>query len=720
MLKSFLFPVLYLSLLATLSAQVYTPDPASPITREQSWRQDGPLAVRLVAPRNGAATAPIILTATNRPPRATIGNLAHENGRATFPGTQILVRYGWEGMAPEPPSGETSHVVWITAEVPPNTLPGNYRGQINITGAPSIPLQLEVGQWLAPRPSQFKVWQGYFNSPETIARYYEVEIWSDDHFALLESSLRLLGQVGTQMMYIPAAGRTHFGNHHSLVRWIGENPNAQPEFSALDRYFEMWDRLVGPPKIIVSYSYEGSWWGDPERYNTIQVTSVRRPGESGGTLTQWPHFTAPGQAAQWSRHYRGLQERIRARGWQDTELMVGFTGDGRNFATRIPYYREAAPGLRFATFTHSRGDPPIPDNREDNWELAGLNFGYAVLPYDPNRGRELNRNPLNSPGSWQNTFPYLTSLRSSIADNMGDIYATHPFFWRLKSLASVKGSHGHVTYRGFARQGFDFWPIDGRHLIGRYHRWNNLFRDNTRFMVHPGPQGALASHPMEMAREGNAATEAMTVLHDALTLPELRRKLDSGLAERAEAAYLGYYEPFHEVYQGGREGMPQNMAGKLRRGWDWQSQLRTLYDVAGEVAAATGQEADLGEHGSTVVLFRESEARSWTNREGRTITAMFVAYTPQGVQLLLPDLRQVAIPIDTLSPEDQTWIREKTGFRLWRNQQGAEIEARLIETDGERVTIERLDGQQFPSLPLSSFSTEDQRYVRENFSSRGN
>ena len=715
-LKILLFLFLGLFILgdSSLKARVYTPNPAQPITQGQSWSQDGPLAVRLVAPRNGAATAPIILTEQSRNSRARVGNLTHQNGRTAFPGSQILIRYGWEGMTSEPSSESGDQVIWITAEVPPDTTPGNYRGEISIAGAPSIPFQLEVGQWLAPRPSNFKVWQGYFNSPETVARYYDVEMWSDEHFEYLESSLRLLGQVGTQMMYLPGSARTHLGNQHTIVRWIGENPRAQPDFSALERYFAMWDRLVGPPKVIVSYSWEPRWWTQPERYETIQVTSVRRPGEAGGTPVEWPHFSEPGQAAQWRPYYSGIQEKIREMGWQNTELMAGFVGDDRGFDTRIEFYQQVAPDLRIATFTHSRGDPHIPDNWEDNWVLGGMNFGYAVLPYQPSRGNKLSSNPLSSEGSWRNTFPFLTSLRMSIPDNMGDIYAIHPLFWRFKSLASVNGGHNNATYRGFARQGFDFWRLDDGFLVGRYHNWNNLYRDNTRFIVHPGENGALASHPMEMAREGNAATEAMTVLQDALTVGDLRSKLSSDLRDRAETAFMNYYNPFQSFYHGRRDEMGTNMARQLNSGWDWQSALREVFDVAGEVAAATGQEAELEGPSGSITLFREADARTWTNQQGREVTAMFVAYDSNGVNLLLEDLREVAVPLESLSPEDQEWVRDASGYRIWRNQQGAQIEARLIDTDGQTVTIERLDGQQFVNVPLRSFSESDQTYVRQN------
>jgi len=50
--------------------------------------------------------------------------------------------------------------------------------------------------------------------------------------------------------------------------------------------------------------------------------------------------------------------------------------------------------------------------------------------------------------------------------------------------------------------------------------------------------------------------------------------------------------------------------------------------------------------------------------------------------------------------------------RTWTNHEGRTITARLVDIDGDTVTIQRDDGQQF-TVAVSSFSEADQRYVTQ-------
>ena len=49
-------------------------------------------------------------------------------------------------------------------------------------------------------------------------------------------------------------------------------------------------------------------------------------------------------------------------------------------------------------------------------------------------------------------------------------------------------------------------------------------------------------------------------------------------------------------------------------------------------------------------------------------------------------------------------------LRIFRNKSGKKIEARIVSSDGRKVTIERKDGKTF-TVKLSSLSEADQDYV---------
>lgn len=702
--------------LATAQMQVFTPDPAAQISSDASFSSQRPLGVRLVAPRNGAATGAVVLRNAQRPVTAQISDLRHQAGGPSFPANLLQIRYGFEGMKDEPQSG-SSQVVWITANVPANAPPGNYRGQVQISGGAPVPVQLEIGKWIAPRPNDFKIWQSYLHSPETIQRNYNLQLWSDNHFEHMEPTLRLLGQLGTHVMYLNVTGQTHFGNEHTIIRWTGSGANAEPEFSALETYFTQWNQHIGPPRAIIVYMQESRWWG--RRGTPINVTTLSRPGQPGGNTSEAPHFSAPGQAQRWRKAFAGLNQRVRAMGWTDTKILIGMVGDERSFPEeKENFYKEAAPGIRWATFTHGRGDPPIPQDWESPYILSGLDFGYVEYPYNPERGRPLSSNPLNRPGQWQNSFPYITSMRHTQVGNSGIADNDQPMYWRFMALAA-----GWNEYRGFGRIGVDFWPVDGNPLIGRYHRWHNLYRDNPRSISKSGPKGALSTQHIEMAREGNAATEALRIIHDALTLSSHRSKVSGNLRREAEAAYMGYYTPFQKHWQGGGTQLHDNLAKLVDA--DWQTRLRELFDAAGDIAAALGTAPPAttppptsAPHTATASLSVPTpelagEPRTWTSANGQTVEAVYRGYERGQVALQLTNGQRTHVAMTSLSEGDQAWVRNEAGFRLWRNPEGQGIKALFIEFLGREITVESPQGQRH-NLPVDSLHPEDQDYLLDN------
>lgn len=109
-------------------------------------------------------------------------------------------------------------------------------------------------------------------------------------------------------------------------------------------------------------------------------------------------------------------------------------------------------------------------------------------------------------------------------------------------------------------------------------------------------------------------------------------------------------------------------------------------------------------------LFSESTARSWEDRDGRIIEAVFHTLQEGQVQLVLPNDSLVQVPLARFSDADQDHLFGLTQVRIWRNREGVAVEARLLEFNGETVKIERADGQTFV-LPRDQLSERDRRFL---------
>ncbi len=154
----------------------------------------------------------------------------------------------------------------------------------------------------------------------------------------------------------------------------------------------------------------------------------------------------------------------------------------------------------------------------------------------------------------------------------------------------LRGWQGRVgsSAAGMTNIPLDFWEdAAGHSLLGRYGRdWVGPFhRDNTYWLIAPGPDGPLPTERFEMLREGMQEAEARVAIEKAL----IAGSLPAELADRCHALLLERMKVLWKDGQFARSN-PQWQKG----GWhdygiaeDWQASSARLFDLAGQVAGAT-------------------------------------------------------------------------------------------------------------------------------------
>lgn len=668
---------------------IYTPNPATPIHGDMRLSQEGPLELRLVAPRNGFATAPIVVRGESREITARLSSLSAERGNASLGRESIDIHYGIDAFHPNPRRDDDWQVIWVSVQVPADAMPGVYRGEVQGLRQ-SVPIKLEVGEWLAPRPSDHRILSGFIQSPETVALHYGVTMWSDDHFEYLEKHLELMGQLGNDTLFLPMVARTHLTHDYPLLRFTTSGGSFRPELSVVERYLELWNRHVGPPRYVIMYMLRNP--GDFT--DTVHVSHVSSSNSSGGSVREAPNFGERGSVEMWRPAVEGIQRRMNQLGWDRSEAVFGVIHDGRDFTPGFrDFFSAIGPEVAWSTFTHARGDPNIP--WDETHVIDGIRFSHMEWPYDPSVGNNI----FDGEANWNRKVGYATTHRHHFQRmDTGDVGIYRHFASRPTVTSGQDRAYG-----GFGRIGFDYWSVDlgrrERPIIGMHDRNNNLYRNNPRSIVEPSEDGPLKTHAFVMAREGLAEAEAYAVLYDAVQKGKVRGSLKS------EAEEVG--ERFRAIV--GR--LADNRETALLHTTEWQDVLVDLLDVAARVAEESGQVAELPDIGSGPALFREDRARDWSSEDGRTITAQFLEYDGRQVTMLLEGNREVAVPLDRLSQEDQDWVREETGYRIWRNAEGREIEARMVAGTSDDVTIVMPDGREF-QIPLNALSQADQDFVR--------
>lgn len=97
----------------------------------------------------------------------------------------------------------TTRPIWLDIHVPADAAAGTYRGTVtmNCDGKTlSLPLQLQVANRTLPEPSKWAFHLDLWQNPYAVARYYQVPLWSQQHFDLMRPMMELLAAAGQKII----------------------------------------------------------------------------------------------------------------------------------------------------------------------------------------------------------------------------------------------------------------------------------------------------------------------------------------------------------------------------------------------------------------------------------------------------------------------------------------------------------------------------------------
>jgi len=519
---------------------------------------------------------------------------------AVVPGSRLD---GWylksPGVAPAPGAVVP---VWAAVHVPRDAAPGDYRGTLTITAEGqtpvSVPLQVSVSAWPLPDPKTYATFAEVVQSPETLAIAYNVPLWSDEHFGLIDRSLALTGSAGAKTVHICLIAETNLGNAETIVRWVKTGEGTyRHDFTALDRYMDLVEKHLGKPPVVCLYVWEkfltreasrGQWEGKDQEA-AIKGAMGKGPGvtvvdpATGETSTLYPGPWGDRHAqALWRPLAEGLLKRLGERGLRDS-AMLGIMCDYMPSAETVDALAALFPGVKWISQAH-----PAPH------ATMKARTGYISTVFEGTRFDDPSERRLlgwRRPEMWTQFWRY---TRNDMP------ITTFRFMGETSLLAG---------YRGFARMGGDFFPVfknkRGELVAGvsaRYPKsyWNNLNVEVAFFAR--GERGAIPTARFEMLREGIQESEARIFIERALADDTLRGRLGDDLAKRAQdvlderaralrrgistwSASGGYVD--WAMGNSSWWQAPAILGAHWYIGSGWQERSKTLFDTAAEVQQAT-------------------------------------------------------------------------------------------------------------------------------------
>lgn len=731
---SFIFFFASVSLVSGRDLVLTAVDPITPIL--ENWPENRPGAtgtLRIFVPRNGVATAAVIIEGSP----GVLGSLdpvlsSLRSSEGSLESEWLTLRFGTREQAghnrPSPDFEVLSPVnprpslpflpVYLTVDVPVEAVAGIYRGQLSVSrgGAQGrIPVEIEVLPFLMPHPNDMSTYVSFYQSPEGLAWQYDVPLWSEEHLQLVGQTFRQMSRVGQKTLTLYVYLDQYMGSTGNIPFRQQPDGSLQPDFSFAEKYLRTFAESGGKLDVISIIVWSPQLWhlggrtgALPEKL-TVAFVDEQDNWSRGEIPMYGPEETKP----LWREVLSGSQDLLDRLGWDHTMLTIGVASDQRPSREVVEFFDSVHPGIPWFIFTHGRGDPGENSPELEFMDLAGMKVGLYKSPFGP--FRDLRRSGISSiKGGWDYSFRRLSTARFGY---LGPRNALINFL--IASSGTVEqggrdgGEGGNWNWRGLSGVGMDFFTVQipgGRvnHAMQQVGQgWPRMHTDNTRAVLAAGPDGPLSTMRWEMLVQGTILSEARFMVEQVLRNDTLAREWSREKREEI-LTFLGNWNNnrirvMQETHQHAYlwddpEGAMDRFEQLLR----YAGEAQSILVRAGRVSLPEAQQPQ----------FEATLARDWTSADGRVIQAVFRQYQKDGVSLILPDGRTVLVPLERLSGEDQDWVRETSGFRIWTNEAGNSIEARLISFDGTTVEIERLDGAVF-RIPYQTLSPKDQEFLKK-------
>ena len=196
-------------------------------------------------------------------------------------------------------------LVWMSVDIPSDTPAGDYSGTVTVTAVPgetstamiTLQVSIEVVSWTMPAAADRQFHLDLWQFPVSVLDRYNdanpedpIEIWSEDHYALLEPTYRYLADLGqrTVTTYIKedALGAP------SMIRWtLKRGGTWEYDYSVFDTYVS---RLAswGLDEQISAFSPVGWNWGDAPYWDETTQSKKTFSADVGSSAwnARWQHF----------------------------------------------------------------------------------------------------------------------------------------------------------------------------------------------------------------------------------------------------------------------------------------------------------------------------------------------------------------------------------------------------------------------------------------------
>ena len=282
--------------------------------------------------------------------------------------------------------------LWVTVKTPPDVAPGTYRASLVVKDAAGAEERCALAIEVLPMtlPSRRRMYLDIWQTPWTVARYYNVKPFSPEHYARMEPIFRELAAAGQKAITATVTDypwniRTNIDTPRAMVGYVKRRDGSfVADFSTLDEFVAFAKRCgIGPQihcyALVKFQKHRDYWYHDEATGKEAHVDCD--PG-------------TPEYEAYWGPLLRQLEAHAREKGWIGDIYVALDELPPREVALTAALVKKYAPSLKF----QMAGDvnpAGFGDVQIDNYSQS-LRFDYVSREFLAEAARRRERGLLTT------------------------------------------------------------------------------------------------------------------------------------------------------------------------------------------------------------------------------------------------------------------------------------------------------------------------------------
>lgn len=204
--------------------------------------------------------------------------------------------------------------IWLTIEVPRDIPAGQYPLTLSADGE-SIALVIDIADRTLPLPSNQQFYLNLWQQPYAIARYYNVEPWSPEHFCHLAPYAKMLARAGqktisTILFYEPWGEQSNDPFLPMVQTTRMADGTWQYDYSVFDRWVQFMDSIGVGPHIecftMIPWEMKFRYFDQPSGdYQFLHTTT-----------------SSPEYRNLWGSFLKAFAAHLESKGWTDRTLIA--------------------------------------------------------------------------------------------------------------------------------------------------------------------------------------------------------------------------------------------------------------------------------------------------------------------------------------------------------------------------------------------------------------